>query len=261
MVTELTGFLEKKSFDSAICSTIYHYSEVGSTNTIAREKIDEEQSFGFVVVSERQTGGYGQRGNKWESPIGGLWCSIVLKPTFHISKIGLMPILAALSVAKTLDSLSIKTRLKWPNDILHYPDNKKIAGILVEGKVSQDSLEYIIIGIGMNVNNTSDQFSRSLRRKTTSIFEILDEKIPIMDIMASLLEQLEDQLLKLQNNNETKILSEWKKWDNVLGLNVRILSNDIEYIGIARDISTNGQLLLELKDGRTMKFSTGDLIL
>ena len=58
-----------------------------------------------------------------------------------------------------------------------------------------------------------------------------------------------------------KILLEWKKWDNILGLNVKILSNNIEYIGIAKDISANGQLILEMKDGRTMKFSTGNLIL
>ena len=105
-----------------------------------------------------------------------------------------------------------------------------------------------------------DALNKELANFITKLKEI-PEKIPIMDIMTSLLEQLEDQLLKLKNSNETKILSEWKKWDNILGLNVRILSNDIEYIGIARDISTNGQLLLELKDGRTMKFSTGDLIL
>ncbi len=65
----------------------------------------------------------------------------------------------------------------------------------------------------------------------------------------------------MQEGGELEILSEWKKWDNILGLDVRLISNNIEYQGIAKDISRNGQLLLELKDGRTIKFSSGHLII
>lgn len=261
VVWELPEFLRKDSLNSKMCSTIYHYSEVGSTNNIARKKICGKEDLGFVVISKIQTGGYGQRGSFWESPIGGLWCSIGLKPIFKISKIGMIPILTALGVANTLEAFNVKTRLKWPNDILYSPNNRKIGGILVEGKVSQHSLEYIIIGIGLNINNTVDQFSPPLRDQITTTYEILGDRLPLPVILESVLKQIENNLIRLQNNEEGKILSEWKKWDNIIGLNVKIVSNNIEYFGVAKDISKNGQLLLELQDGRTIKFSAGHLVL
>ena len=257
----LTKFLKKESINSALCSTIYYYSDLDSTNSIARKLITEKQELGFVVISEEQTGGYGQRDKIWESPRGGLWCSIGIKPEFNISSLNLFPILTALSVATALEVYKLKTKLKWPNDILHSSSNKKIGGILVEGKVSQHSLEYLIIGIGLNINNTIDQYSLALSNKITTTFEILNEKIPLKDILIEIIKQIENKLDIMREGGELKILSEWKKWDNILGLNVKILSNNIEYQGIAKDISKNGQLLLELKDGRTIKFSSGHLVL
>jgi BirA family biotin operon repressor/biotin-[acetyl-CoA-carboxylase] ligase len=260
-VKELAKFLKRESLNSTICPTIYYYSELGSTNNIAKEFIFEQRDLGFVVISKTQTGGYGQRGNFWESPKGGLWCSIVIKPKFELYSIGLVPILTALSVAKALEEFDINSRLKWPNDILSSPDNKKIGGILVEGKVSQHSLEYLIIGIGLNINNTFDQYSLALREKITTTYEILNKKIPLKSLLSKILVQINNELNQIYANREMEILSEWKKWDNILGLDVRLISNNIEYQGIAKDISRNGQLLLELKDGRSKKFSSGHLII
>ncbi len=253
--------MKKEIINSSLCPTIYYYSEIGSTNSIARKLITKKQELGFVILSEIQTGGYGQRGNFWESPRGGLWCSIGIKPEFKISSLGLVPILTALSVAKTLELYKLETKLKWPNDILHSSSYKKIGGILVEGKVSQHSLEYLIIGIGLNINNTLDQYSPALRNKITTTFEILNDKIPLKDMLIEIIKQIEYKLKIMREGGELKILSEWKKWDNILDLNVKIISNNIEYHGIAKDILKNGQLLLELKDGRTIKFSSGHLVL
>ncbi len=258
---ELTKFLKKESLNSDFCPTIFYYSELGSTNTIAKELIVDQQDLGFAVISEIQTGGYGQRESYWESPRGGLWCSLCIKPKFEIYKMGLIPILTALSIAKALAVFEIKTKLKWPNDLLHSSDNKKIGGILVEGKISQHSIEYIIIGIGLNINNTFGQYSQALRDKIMTTYEILNENIPLKEILTMIIKNIENELKRTKDNQEMKILSEWKKWDNILGLDVRIISNNIEYQGIAKDISRNGQLLLELKDGRTIKFSSGHLIL
>jgi BirA family biotin operon repressor/biotin-[acetyl-CoA-carboxylase] ligase len=261
MVKELAKFLKRESLNSTICPTIYYYSELGSTSNTAKELNFERQDLGFVILSKEQTGGYGQRGKFWESPKGGLWCSISIKPKFKPYLTGLVPILTALSVAKALEEFDISTKLKWPNDILHSPDNKKIGGILVEGKVSQHTLEYLIIGIGLNINNTFDQYSLALREKIITTYEILNTKIPLMGLLSKILSHIENELDKIYANREMEILSEWKKWDNILGLDVRLISNDIEYQGIAKDISRNGQLLLELKNGRTKKFSSGHLII
>ena len=253
--------MKKEVINSTLCPTIYYYSELGSTNSIARKFIAEKQELGFVIVSKVQTGGYGQRNSFWESPEGGLWCSMGIKPEFKISYLGMIPMLTALSVAKALEPYKLKTRLKWPNDILLSSNNKKIGGILVESKVSQRSLEYLIIGIGLNINNTLNQYSPSLRNKITTTFETLNEKIYLNDILIKIIKKIENELTLMKEGGELKILSDWKKWDNILGLDVKMISNNIEYHGIAKDISKNGQLLLELKDGRTIKFSSGHLVL
>ena len=170
----MTQRIKQASIKSNLSPTIYYYSEVGSTNSIARKMILEKNKFGFVVTSKVQTGGYGRRKNYWESPKGGLWCSIVIKPDIKVQSLGIVPILTALGVAQALQTFGIETKLKWPNDILYSQNNKKLGGILVEGKVSKRSLEYLIIGIGLNINNTLDQYSPSLKNiiKTTKILGI-----------------------------------------------------------------------------------------
>jgi len=253
--------MKREIISSTFCPTIHYYSETGSTNSIAKKLITEKQELGFVVLSEVQTEGYGRSENFWESPRGGLWCSIGMKPEFKVSSLGLVPMLTALSVVKTLELYKLKTKLKWPNDILHSSCNKKIGGILVEGKVSQQSIEYLIIGIGLNINTTLDQYTPVLRNKITTTFEIVNKIIPLKDILIEIIKQFESRLEIMNEGGEMKILSEWKKWDNILGSNVKIISNNIEYHGIAKDISKNGQLILELKDGRTIKFSSGHLVL
>jgi BirA family biotin operon repressor/biotin-[acetyl-CoA-carboxylase] ligase len=260
-VKVLAKLLKTESINSIACPTIYYYSDLGSTNSIARNLISEKQELGFVVISEVQTGGYGQREKFWESPRGGLWCSLGIKPEFRILCLGLVPMLTALSVARALEIYKVKTKLKWPNDILNSSNNKKIGGILVEGKVTQHSLKYLIIGIGLNINNTLDQYSPVLRNEISTTFEILKEKIPLKDLLIEIIKQLEYRLNIIREGGELKILSEWKKWDNILEQNVKIISNNREYHGIARDISKDGQLILELEDGRTITFSSGHLIL
>ena len=248
--------------NSTLCSIIYHYSEVGSTNNVAKKFISDNKDLGFCIRSDVQTAGYGQKSNFWESPPGGLWCSLVIKPSIPVHRLGLIPSLSALSVAKALKKHKIRTRLKWPNDILNYEDNKKLGGILVEGKVLGSSdTKYVVIGIGLNVNTTLNQYSAPLSRKITSTYEILGEKIPLDDLLLEIIVELEEGFVNIDTLGEKHIINEWKNWENILGKRVNIVSNDIIYEGIAKDLSVYGQLILEIKDGVLIKFSSGTLSL
>ncbi|MHA2137619.1 MAG: biotin--[acetyl-CoA-carboxylase] ligase [Candidatus Hodarchaeales archaeon] len=257
----MTSLLKRTELNSEFISEILHYSDLGSTNSVAKRMVLKEKKQGFIVISKTQTSGYGQRGNFWESPSGGLWCSIAINPKINPKKIGLIPILSALCVVKALKSYNITTRLKWPNDILNSADNKKLGGILVEGKVSPGFIEYLIIGIGINVNNSPKQFSLPLRKRVTSILEISKNDISLIDLLNKIISYLEDGLFIMIRGEERQILSQWKEWDNVLGRNVKITSNNIEYEGIARDLTQFGQIILELADGREITFSSGTLTL
>lgn len=220
---------------------------------------DKEQNFG--IISKTQTAGYGQRGHFWESPSGGLWCSLALKPEINPRRMGLIPILCALSVAKALKSYHISTRLKWPNDILHSTDNKKLGGIIVEGKVSRKDVEYLIIGIGININTYLKQYSLPLRKDITSTLEITKTHIELEPLLHKIINSLERGFNNMARGEEGDILLEWKKWDNILGRKITITSNNIEFEGIAKDLTKYGQIILELDDGREISFASGNLSL
>ena len=103
---------EKTKKNTEFISEILHFSDLGSTNSVAKRMILKENKQGFVIISKTQTSGYGQRGNFWESPPGGLWCSIALKPVINPKNINLIPILCALSVAKALKLYNISNFMK-----------------------------------------------------------------------------------------------------------------------------------------------------
>ena len=118
-------------------------------------------------------------------------------------------------------------------------------------------MEYLIIGIGINVNNSLDQFSPPLRKTITTTWEITKTNISLEELLQVILKHLEDGLYKMKIGEEEEILLEWKKWNNILGEKITIISNNIEYEGIAKDLNLHGQMLLELADGRKITFSSG----
>lgn len=257
MKPTVINFIKEYKLKFQICSSIYYYDNVGSTNNIVKTIMQENNKKNFAVIAQVQTSGYGRRGNFWESPQGGLWSSLLIEPSFDLKNVGLIPSLCALSVAKTLQEYEINTRLKWPNDILFLENNRKLGGILVEGKVKQASMEYLIIGIGLNVNNRIDQFSPQLRTKITSTYMVKKEEINVLELYNKILVNLEKGLRIINSSQGEIILNQWKEWANILGYRLKIISNNIQYEGKAYDISSDGRLILKIDDGRLIKFSSG----
>ena len=254
----MANLLRKSKISSNLCPVIYHYSNIGSTNHVAKFLIIEKNKTGFVVVADVQTAGYGQKERFWESPKGGLWFSVAIDPKIPPKKIGIVPILVALSVAKVLESYEIETKLKWPNDILS--NMKKIGGIIVEGNITGTKIiENLVIGIGLNINNTLDQYSPSLREVITSTLEILGYEINLNELLLAILTELELGFRKIRGLGPDDILSEWKKRDILIGKQTSILLNDVIHRGLVKDITMHGQLVLEKNDGTLIKFSSGEV--
>jgi BirA family biotin operon repressor/biotin-[acetyl-CoA-carboxylase] ligase len=237
------------------------YDTVGSTNNVATQLIEEKNQIGFVVVAEKQYAGSGQAGRDWESPKGGLWASLGIQPQIKFSQLGIVPILSAVGIAKALDTFKIKTLLKWPNDILIKHNLKKIGGILVEGKITQFSLNYLVIGIGLNINNTLDQYSKSLREQITTVYEEFNKKIDLNCLLQEIIHQFEDFFECLRLSGSQSILEEWKEKDNIIGMKVIVQTLEREYQGKVVDISPNGQLVLENSGFNIVNLSTGTVFI
>lgn len=131
--------------------------EVGSTSDLARAEADNGAEHGTVIWARRQVGGRGRMGKAWESPIGNLYCSVVLRPDCEMNEAAQISFVAALAVADTLGGFlptGIERKLKWPNDVL--VDGKKICGILLESngrpaKEGSSRLDWLVLGIGINI--------------------------------------------------------------------------------------------------------------
>ncbi|MFX0183977.1 MAG: biotin--[acetyl-CoA-carboxylase] ligase [Candidatus Hodarchaeota archaeon] len=257
----MTKINQEKHVNSKLCPIIFKFTELGSTNNLARKYIEDENNIGFVIAAETQTAGYGQRGNYWESPRGGLWCSLAIKPYMELQSLGVVPILSSVGIAKTLRKYNVNTTLKWPNDILLSKSFKKLGGILVEGKITQYSLNYLIIGIGLNINNTLTQYSRPLRSKITTTYEELNKEISLDKLLGDIIKQIDESFEKLRSKGVRAILEDWKQHDNILGMDIVVQDSEKEYHGKAVDISPYGHLVLKTSDSNIKNISNGRIIL
>ena len=147
---------------------LYVFNEVGSTNTIAKFLSKNGIENGSIVIAEKQTAGRGRSGKSWESPLGGIWLSIVLTPDVDYSKIPLITLATGVAVAKTLEEIGIENpEIKWPNDIM--VNGKKVCGILTEAITNFNTIEHVIIGVGIDANLSIEDFPEELQNTTTTL--------------------------------------------------------------------------------------------
>lgn len=229
---------------------ISKFSEVSSTQDLAKEYVRREMLLNSVFVAETQTEGRGRHGRIWHSSKGGLYMTVILKLE---GKICLLPILAGVAVTEAIKNITgIETWLKWPNDI--YVHNRKVGGILAESSWRNNDLSFILLGIGVNVNNTLSGHER----EATSISLELNSKVNINKLMLHILEKL-SQYLPYLESKPVYIIQEWRKYNKTLGRNVEVLLDSGDIIrGLASDINEDGSLVVNTRFG-VKKIISGSL--
>ncbi|MFH0872631.1 MAG: biotin--[acetyl-CoA-carboxylase] ligase [bacterium] len=149
-------------------SHLLHLEEVASTSDLAAQMAEEGAPEGVVVVAERQTRGRGKHGRRWESPAGGLWTSIILRPPHPSSHAPIFTMMGAVASVEAIRATTgMKACVHWPNDL--FLQGKKVGGILCEMRGTGRRIRYLIMGIGINVNQDHGDFSVPLRRCVTSL--------------------------------------------------------------------------------------------
>lgn len=240
---------------------VIHYTQVGSTQDIAKEMVSKRVPHGTLIIAEAQTKGRGRLGRIWLSPEGqGLYFSLILRPQIspiHAPKLTLM---AGVAIARTIElTTSIKSQIKWPNDILI--SGRKVAGILNEIDAEMDKINAIILGIGININQNTASFPKELRNEVTSLKLEVGSEISRLEILQALLVELENLCEVLKDGNFPYILGAWRKMDITLGSQVKAVLIDREISGKAIDIDQDGALLLKDRKGDIYRLLSGDLTL
>ncbi len=237
---------------------IHLFDEVGSTQDIAHTLASSGVPEGTLVIAEIQTHGKGRLLRKWTSPKGGLWFSLVLTPTLiTLNQASGLTILVALSIAKAIkNETNLKPLIKWPNDL--YINNKKIVGIFTESSTIEVAVKYIILGVGINVNIDSTY----LPSGATSLKDELGKEISMIDLLAKILESMEEDYLKFkESHNLLPVLNEINELSLVSGKQVKIKFPTKSIEGYAGSIDEHGRLLVELEDGQTQIITSGEVSL
>ncbi len=234
---------------------IHYFKETESTNILARDMAGSVEE-GTVVIAESQTGGRGRMGRKWISPEGGIWLSVILKPKMQPLHAPRITLLAGVAVAKTIRSYGLPAKIKWPNDVLI--NGKKVCGILTEIGAEMDSIQYVVVGVGIDANVDTETFPEEFRDTSTSLKNELGYDINRVEFVQELLIELEALYLKFQNEGFTSIIEEWRMMSATIGEWVKITTQSRIMYGEAVGVDSDGALILETGEGRLEKIVAGN---
>ena len=237
---------------------LYIFKEVMSTNTVAKFLIENDVESGSVVLSEKQSNAKGRLGKHWESPLGGIWLSLILKPQVDHSKIPMITLATGVVVIKTLERIGItNAEIKWPNDILI--NGKKVCGILTEAITKFNIIDSVIVGVGIDANFEVDKLPKELQKDTTTLGIELGHKVDENEVIKIFLEEFEKIGILFNAGEFETILKEWRKYSYSIGKIVEVIepfskSYDAYVLGISRE----GALVVEKIDGTLEKVISGE---
>jgi len=231
-------------------SNILYYPEVTSTMDVAKDLARKDCADFTVVITGRQTDGRGRLKRKWLSSDGGLYFTMVLRPDIPVLLSSRVNFLASLTLARVLrEMFQIDAAVKWPNDIL--VDGRKISGMLSELEAEAEQVNFINIGIGINVNNEPGR----TEPQSTSFKELLGRPVSRRDLMDQFLNEFETRMKQADFDS---VVSEWKKYTITLNRHVRIVTAQESSEGLAVDVDESGALILKTADGSLKKILYGD---
>lgn len=238
---------------------IHFFKEVDSTNDVARELADEDAEEGTLVIAESQRSGKGRRGKRWISPSGGVWMTIILRPDVEPPKAPQLTLVTGVAVAETLNQeCGLDVGIKWPNDILI--GDKKVCGILTEVKADMGKVDYVLVGIGIDLNVDLNIFPPELRGGATSLKAELDREIMGAELVAIFLKNFEIYYGEFKQGKFREILNKWRKLSKTIGNYVEVHKKGGPVYGEAVGINKDGELILELDDGTLRKIISGECV-
>lgn len=235
------------------------YEEVVSTNLTAKELAEEGAKEGLIVLSEMQTGGRGRLGRSFFSPKGtGIYMSILLRPQIPMEQSILLTVASAVATTEGIEEiLGGKVEIKWVNDI--WKDGKKVCGILTEGSISVETneLEYMVVGIGINVFSPEDGFPEPLKEIATSATAKKEKMGEIRNLLvANILQRFWDYYTKIEQND---FYEKYKKYCFVIGKNVFIERKDNKIPVKVLDLDEQCRLVVEYESGEIAHLQSGEI--
>lgn len=252
----------QSGLDTKIIATennFIHKDSVDSTNNLAKKLAYDGATEGTVIVAEVQTGGKGRLERNFFSPRGkGIYFSVILRPKCLPKDAPKFTLMAAVAVAHAMKRFNLPAQIKWPNDIMF--DGRKVVGILTELSAQIEKVNYIVVGIGINVNIAPKDFPADIKKVAASLSEINGDEISRLDFFRAVLEEFDKLYCTINAEGFKKIFEYWKKFNITLGRNVKVISAETgeSFNGVAEDIDEDGALIVTTESGRQTLYA-GDV--
>jgi len=240
-----------------IGAKIHWIKSCSSTNDLTKELAISGEEEGTVIISEEQTRGRGTKGRSWYSPRKkGLYLSLLLYPSQP--QISLLPLMAGLAANDAIfESAGIRVGLKWPNDLIW--EKKKLGGILCESGFLGNKASYVIVGIGINLDQRREDFPEEIRSLATSLKLITKRDIDRKEFLQELCKALNRWYRLFQERRNEEIVRSFQDYSILpLGERVELLTETEEVLGTYAGIDSKGGLILE-REGKRMTFFSGEV--
>jgi len=235
------------------------FQETTSTNDVMEKLARDGVKEGAIAFAESQTKGRGRLGRKWMSPKGkGLWFSLLLRPDLNPQQTTQLTVATATALRRAIQiHAGVTAEIKWPNDILL--KGRKVAGILTELSAELDHIKYVIIGVGIDVNQSAADFPAELRNSATSLKLETGKPLSRAALAVEVLRQLDHDYERLVSGRFQEIAEEWENHCTTLGQTVIIRIGDRRIRGRAESLSDDGALLLRSEHGHLETIMGGDV--
>lgn len=234
-------------------------ADTGSTNLEAYRLAEQGAPEGTLVLADTQNQGKGRLGRSWHSPPGvNLYCSLILRPSIPPVAAFQLTFLSAVAVARAIESEArLRPFIKWPNDIL--VNGKKAAGLLNEMSAEVDRVNFIVLGIGVNLNMRADQFPDDLRHPATSLFLETGETVNRLSFVRTLIETLDELYDRYLRDGYDPVRKEWLERSGMVGLRVAVDGTTERLEGVVMGIDDSGALLVDQAGGTVARVLAGDV--
>jgi BirA family transcriptional regulator, biotin operon repressor / biotin---[acetyl-CoA-carboxylase] ligase len=255
------GLITDRTAGSAFGRSFRYYDEIESTNVEAKVLANSGAPEGTVVIAEAQSAGRGRLGRRWASPAGkGLLFSLLVRPDVPMSEAHLFTLVTAVAAAEAIEARAgVEVQIKWPNDL--FIGGRKVAGILLEMAGEEDEVEWVVAGIGLNVNTEYSELPVALRRTATSLKLASGAAVDRSELIADLLLSMESHYSDAVSNGFERALNGFRRRDYLLRKTVDVQTKEGRVVGQATGIDDRGALLVGLPDRQTRSFHSGDVTL
>ena len=275
MFTGVAGDRARAQLAGSRFADVRWVAETGSTNADALALARDGAPEGIVLVADHQTAGRGRRDRRWEAPPGaGLLVSILLRPPAAVVSSATMTV--GVAAAEALEAMAgVRPGLKWPNDLVWPGDgsapDRKLAGILAEAEwppgadvasgprqPGPGERAVVVVGIGINVE-WPDDLPDHLADTAIALNHITGARIDREDLLAAMLERLDQHDRRLRSDGPEALLDEWRARSATLGRRVRVDLGADEIVGTAVDVTAEGHLVVDTDDGARQVVAVGDV--